>query len=930
MNIYRFILFTFFFCLSLFFVYQPAQAAPLNKYNGVTLVPRNSTDPSSEEWKQTLRNLKTNGVNLVTYVLLYRQGDVLGTNIYESSNNPTDQSLAESIQYAHSLGLKVQLKPHVDNDDSPLHWRGDINPADKAAWFANYSAILMHIAQIAKDNGAEEICIGTELFDLSTNSANLDYWKSLISQIRTNYPGTLTYSALFYNEPQLVPFWSDLDYIGISAYWSLASSKDPTVDELKNSWSNINASIIQPLATKNNKPIVFTEIGYRSMDCAAVYPWGDYYCGAGTNMSEQANAFEAYLSYWNNQPNMKGSIIWGWEPNPVWGGINDNWFSPQNKPAQQVIAKWFGGTTSNYIDTVQNIPGRIEFENFDSGNYFDTDSENLGHSYRPSEGVDISPTSDTEGGYTVGWVKPGEWLGYKVKVNKTDTYDINIRAVSAVKGGTFHIEVDGVKVTPSLEIPNTGAWNAWSTMTYKSVHVDAGDHLVKVVMDSGGGIGWVGDFNYFEFVPSNPVPEFLKSAVYDNKYQMDWVNWSWDANVAETNDPLQSTNKVLSLTTTKPWAGLRLHSFIGLSDSGYDSLNLAVYKTDLNQQYQLWLVDSDGKELTRLALANYGTASVKDWTAYSIPLKDLGAEGRIIKDIILQDISGKETSVTYLDNIEFKQTSTPSPVPSPSITPSASPSPSSTSTPVPNTLITASPNPCILNAEGLCTSHIQLNAKSYSNLEIKVREANNAPFTVNPGTDPNGGWDASWITAKGYTFDLYSNSVLIASVFVKGVVSPSLTPAPSSSPTVSATIYDDGIGPVWTNWSWDSVIDFANTTNVFKDAQAILFKTTAAWGGLRFHNDSGIDTSPYTQLEFSAKADSDNKPYGISIYDKDGKQLGQLNLTNYGGTPLADAFKTYSIPLSDFGPKGIIKDIIIQDWTGKADSALYLDEIVLK
>src|SRR6185369_11598693 len=101
-NIYRFIIATVFFCLMLFLSVAPIHAAtPAEKYHGATLVPRNATDPSSAQWKQTLRDMKANNVNLVTYVLLYRQSTIHSSDIYTSSNNPTDASLIEGIQYAH-------------------------------------------------------------------------------------------------------------------------------------------------------------------------------------------------------------------------------------------------------------------------------------------------------------------------------------------------------------------------------------------------------------------------------------------------------------------------------------------------------------------------------------------------------------------------------------------------------------------------------------------------------------------------------------------------------------------------------------------------------------------------------------------------------------------------------------------------------------
>src|SRR5690606_36778377 len=65
-------------------------------------------------------------------------------------------------------------------------------------------------------------------------------------------------------------------------------------------------------------------------------------------------------------------------------------------------------------------PTRIEAENFDEGGpeiaYHDNDPANRGGAYR-NEGVDIQSTTDTGGGFNLGWIEqPGEWLEYTIDV----------------------------------------------------------------------------------------------------------------------------------------------------------------------------------------------------------------------------------------------------------------------------------------------------------------------------------------------------------------------------------------------------------------------------------------------------------------------------------------------------------------------------------
>lgn len=156
------------------------------------------------------------------------------------------------------------------------------------------------------------------------------------------------------------------------------------------------------------------------------------------------------------------------------------------------------------------IPGLVEAENFDSGGagvaYSDVDPENQGGAYRDSA-VDIQPAADPppenpddeEKGFSVGWTKAGEWLEYTVDVELAGLYTISARIGSKGVGGTFHIEFDGVDRTGAINIPDTGDWRAWQTITVGDVELDSGVQVMRIFDDSNGPSGDVGNLNFLEF-----------------------------------------------------------------------------------------------------------------------------------------------------------------------------------------------------------------------------------------------------------------------------------------------------------------------------------------------------------------------------------------------------------------------------------------------
>jgi hypothetical protein len=171
-----------------------------------------------------------------------------------------------------------------------------------------------------------------------------------------------------------------------------------------------------------------------------------------------------------------------------------------------------GGTVTGstpYGGTAAGLPGTIQAENFDDGGsgvgYFDTSATNTGGQFRSTD-VDIEATSDVGGGYSVGWVAAGEWLKYSVNVGAAGTYDIEARVASSGAGGTFHIEVNGTNITGAMTVPNTGGWQAWTTIKKAGVSLAAGAQVWKVVFDAVGPSGGIGNLNYIRVTPPAAGP----------------------------------------------------------------------------------------------------------------------------------------------------------------------------------------------------------------------------------------------------------------------------------------------------------------------------------------------------------------------------------------------------------------------------------------
>jgi hypothetical protein len=348
-TIYPFFLFVAFAAGCFFLSISNASAAISNWQRGASIQPVSASELASTSFKQSLSNLKADNANYVNFVIPIYQSNIHSNSLAPGGDTPSDASIATAIDTAHSLGLKVSLKLHAESYDG--QWRANIDPTDRNAWFASYGSYLLHYAQLGQAHGVEQLIVGTELIDLSSdsyNSQNTALWRSLIGQVRSVFSGSLVYAANWgptgtsLDEKNQIKFWDLLDYVGIDSYYPLGTNpSDNSVADLRAYWAQIDQNDITPFEAKVGKPIIFTEIGYQSKDGAHIDP-GNYQLAGNVNDTEQANDYEALFSYWNDKSYIAGVHIWDWDGNPNAGGPTDNDYTPQNKPAEATLAQWFG------------------------------------------------------------------------------------------------------------------------------------------------------------------------------------------------------------------------------------------------------------------------------------------------------------------------------------------------------------------------------------------------------------------------------------------------------------------------------------------------------------------------------------------------------------------------------------------------------------
>lgn len=251
----------------------------------------------------------------------------------------TTEGAKQYIEMLHKNKIQVMLKPHI------WIWHGEFtgllkmnSEEDWRILEDSYRNFILDFAKLAQETECKLFCIGTELELFIVNRT--EYWHNLIDEIKAVYMGKLTYAANW-DEYKRVPFWNDLDYIGVDAYFPVSESETPTIEESRLGWKPWKDEM-QTLSNSTNKKILFTEFGYRSVSFTGKEPWKSDRSINTVNLEAQSNATKALFDEIWNEDWFAGGYLWKWYLNHnEAGGVENSRFTPQNKPAEGIIREYY-------------------------------------------------------------------------------------------------------------------------------------------------------------------------------------------------------------------------------------------------------------------------------------------------------------------------------------------------------------------------------------------------------------------------------------------------------------------------------------------------------------------------------------------------------------------------------------------------------------
>lgn len=447
-----------------------------------------------------------------------------------NAQNYESQAIDFFREMAQTYGDYPNVIYEIYNEPLQISWSGTIKPYAEA--------VISAIREIDSDN---LIVVGTPTWsqdvDVASNDpitgySNIAYALHFYAGTHGSYNRQKAQTALNNGIALMVTEWGTVNangdggvnYGGTDEWMSFLANNDITHLNWAVNDKSEGASALKPGSSTNGgwSSGDLTESGVKVK--SIINNWEEYCSGnngsnnppsvsitspsnnssynQGTSISIGANASDSDGSVSSVQFFVNGSSIGGdssspysksWTPSSpgsytITAVAEDNDGSSTTSSAVSITVNGGGnGGGSAYPDgNPHNIPGTINPTHYDTGgqgvSYYDNTSGNEGAGIRQNENVD---TEYKASGGNVGWIASGEWLEFTVDVQNSGTYNIAYEVASQNGSGQFKLEFNGQNKTGNVNVPSTGDWGNFTTITSQNVNLSSGEQTMRLYFTEG-------------------------------------------------------------------------------------------------------------------------------------------------------------------------------------------------------------------------------------------------------------------------------------------------------------------------------------------------------------------------------------------------------------------------------------------------------------
>ena len=323
--------------------FEPKESTPISYQKGMTFSHEGYSiydGYGSKMGAVSLSGIKSLGANAVAIVPYSGSRSINSPSPYYISNGAggeNDASVIHAHHIAKSLGLTTLLKPQLW---FPGSWPGDVKMKNEEDWdqfFIYYRRWIRHYAMLAEIHDMEAFCVGVE-FSKATQ-AHPEKWAELVRDLRQIYRGKITYAANWGEEFENLAFAEELDFVGLNFYYPLSKKEKASKKDLEKGFAKV-LDKIEGKIKSFGKPVVLTEVGFRSIS----HPWIHPHAKAENRIGvekDQAVCYEVLLDGLKDKKWCKGMYWWKWPSFMDYAHNNPTSFTPCGKEAELVLKKYY-------------------------------------------------------------------------------------------------------------------------------------------------------------------------------------------------------------------------------------------------------------------------------------------------------------------------------------------------------------------------------------------------------------------------------------------------------------------------------------------------------------------------------------------------------------------------------------------------------------
>jgi hypothetical protein len=234
---------------------------------------------------------------------------ITASTVDAKPTTPSPARVAILIQEARRAGLRVTVRPILNEAslDPPAGWRGAIEPADRASWFASYRRLLLPYAKVAQKYGAATFTVGTELDSMEGDPG----WTRLISAIGGVFHGQVSYDVNWSDYITTAQVQVPVHSFGVDAYFPVDAPDSAPVSELVAGWD----AWLDRKTTGPMRSLVLSEVAIGAEEDAYDSP-GNFYVNNPPDPEVQANWYTAVCTV-TRQRHMAGMYVWSLDFNAI-------------------------------------------------------------------------------------------------------------------------------------------------------------------------------------------------------------------------------------------------------------------------------------------------------------------------------------------------------------------------------------------------------------------------------------------------------------------------------------------------------------------------------------------------------------------------------------------------------------------------------------